>query len=182
VRLLIVVICLFLSSFALSAIEVEQVEAWSITHPSAQVEDFLDWVKIKDPSQLSWFTLMRKTESSQGATPTDPRAIVFGPTAKFIFTFNGAPTSKGYQEIEMIFFREIPQARWEMRKLSFSPQDKKMFFPVPTLPNVFPAIKILYDLSGINMIFGKGPTARMMMLFQISIMINMQVGVFQKSS
>lgn len=133
-RLLIVVICLFLSSFALSAIEVEQVEAWSITHPSAQIEDFLDWVKIKDPSQLSWFTLMRKTESSQGATPTDPRAIVFGPTAKFIFTFNGAPTSKGYQEIEMIFFREIPQARWEMRKLSFSPQDKKNVFSGPNPP------------------------------------------------
>lgn len=122
------------SSLSLGAIRAEQVEAWAQSHPEAQVEDFLSWVKSTDPEQMAWFTLMRKSESAQGATPLNPRAIVFGPESKFVFTFNGEDKEEGYQEVEMLFFRQEPKARWELRKLSFNPKNKKVIFSGPN-PN-----------------------------------------------
>jgi hypothetical protein len=124
----------FFSSLSLGAIRVEQVEAWAQSHPTAQVEDFLSWVKSTDPEQMAWFTLMRKSESAQEATPLNPRAIVFGPESKFVFTFNGEAKEEGYQEVEMLFFRQEPKAQWELRKLSFNSQNKQVSFSGPN-PN-----------------------------------------------
>ena len=122
------------SPLSLGAIRVEQVEAWAQSHPEAQLEDFLSWVKSTDPEQMAWFTLMRKSESAQGATPLNPRAIVFGPESKFVFTFNGEAKEEGYQEVEMLFFRQEPKPQWELRKLSFNSQNKKVSFSGPN-PN-----------------------------------------------
>jgi hypothetical protein len=119
---------LFWSLLVHGAIRVEEVESWAFHHPQAKVEDFLNWVKIKDPSQMSWFTLMRQSESAQGASSLNPRAIVFGPESKFIFTFNGEAAQTGFQEVEMIFFREFPEAKWELRKLSFDSKNLKVQF------------------------------------------------------
>lgn len=119
---------LILSQLAYSAIQVEQVGDWAQKNPKGQIEDFLDWVNLTDPSQLEWFTLMRDSQSAQGASPDAPRAIVFGPESKFIFTFNGHPEQVGNDEVEMIFFRETPSPRWEMRKLSFHTAQGKVVF------------------------------------------------------
>lgn len=110
-----------------AAIQVEEVNSWAESHPKAQVEDFLDWVKKTDPEQLSWFTLMKKSQSAQGASSLNPRVVVFGPESKFIFTFNGESSQAGFHEVEMIFFTEKPEARWELRKLSFEKAGKTTF-------------------------------------------------------
>lgn len=125
---------LFLSHLLLGAIQVEQVEAWAQNNPKSNFEDFLNWVKQTDPEQLSWFTLMKQSQSAQGASSINPRAIVFGAEAKFIFTFNGDPKQDGYNDIEMLFFREGKEAKWELRKLSFDTSKKNVSFSEPN-PN-----------------------------------------------
>ncbi|MFM8313287.1 MAG: hypothetical protein ACKOA8_03295 [Deltaproteobacteria bacterium] len=114
------------SSYSFAAIQVEQVEKWTQENSTASLESFLEWVNQTDPQQMAWFTLMKASLSAQGASTTNPRAIVFGPDSKFIFTFNGHQEQAGYQELEMIFFRENPSPRWELRKLSFSGKKQKV--------------------------------------------------------
>jgi len=116
---------LVLSSISFGAIQVESLELWVKQNPKASLEQFLDWITLTDPAQMEWFTLMRQSQSAQGASPHFPRAIVFGPEAKFIFTFNGHESQQGYQDIEMIFFKEKPKAQWEFRKLSFDSVSKQ---------------------------------------------------------
>jgi hypothetical protein len=93
------------------------------------VEDTLAWIQKTYPDQLRYFTLMRKSESLQGAEAVFPRAIVYGPTSKFIFTFNGHSKQEGFQKIEIIQFREInPEtltgSSWEFREIDFAKRDR----------------------------------------------------------
>lgn len=131
---LIFVASLGLSIISFGAIQVEQVEAWAQNHPNSKVEDFLSWVKETDPEQMSWFTLMKQSQSAQGASSLNPRAIVFGAQSKFIFTFNGESKQDGYHDVEMLFFRGGKESSWELRKLSFEPQQTKVTFSGPN-PN-----------------------------------------------
>ncbi len=98
-------------------------------NPSAprSVEEFLAWVQIKAPDHLRHFTLMHSSESLQGASYQDPRAIVFGPSARLIFTFNGNHKQKGFYNLEFIQFREGGnghQPHFEFRELSFDREGK----------------------------------------------------------
>src|SRR5579884_502312 len=43
-----------------------------------------------------FFTLVYSSKSAQGATPENPRAILFGRDGKLILTFNGSPTQRNY--------------------------------------------------------------------------------------
>jgi hypothetical protein len=65
---------------------------------------------------------MRRSASIQDASDAHPRAIVFGDDARFIFTFNGEPSQRGYDAVEILQFRErtdeLP-ARWELREIRF---------------------------------------------------------------
>lgn len=131
----VIVVAVFLfGSFSQGAIQVEQVEAWAQNNPNSKVEDFLSWVKAVDPDQMSWFTLMKQSQSAQGASSLNPRAIVFGKDSKFIFTFNGESKQDGFNDIEMLFFREGKQAQWELRKLSFDSPKNKVLLSEPN-PN-----------------------------------------------
>ena len=49
---------------------------------------------------MKFHTLMYDSRSLQGGSFEEPRAIVFGPTADFIFTFNGNPHQRGGATIE----------------------------------------------------------------------------------
>jgi hypothetical protein len=46
--------------------------------------------------------LMRRSASIQDASDAHPRAIVFGDDARFIFTFNGEPSQRGYDAVEIL--------------------------------------------------------------------------------
>jgi hypothetical protein len=68
------------------------------------IPELLSWYQGAYPDVLSRFTLMRESESLQGASPENPRVIVYGPRAELIFTFNGHSNQKGYDVVEWIEF------------------------------------------------------------------------------
>jgi hypothetical protein len=65
------------------------------------------------------YTLMRKTGSLQDASREAPRAILFGKDAKLILTFNGEPAQLGYDELEVIQFRDQTK-EFEFRDINFA--------------------------------------------------------------
>lgn len=64
------------------------------------------------------YVLMYRSRSLQDASPIYPRAILFGRTAKFIMAFNGHEEQKGFNNLEMIQYREATN-KWEFRELTF---------------------------------------------------------------
>lgn len=64
------------------------------------------------------YVLVYRSRSLQDANPLYPRAIVFGKSSKFIMAFNGHKKQKGYNNLEMIQFRE-KEFRWEFREITF---------------------------------------------------------------
>ncbi len=88
------------------------------------VETFLEWVKQNHPLHLSGFTLMNHSLSLQRGSETFPRAIVFGPDAKFIYTFNGHPKQAGYNAVEIIAFESTAPQSWQFREIIFSGESR----------------------------------------------------------
>jgi len=72
------------------------------------------------------FTLMYDSRSLQEASPENPRAIVFGPDAKLILTFNGAPEQHGYEKLEVMAFDEL-QKRYRFIEVEFPAESKKKY-------------------------------------------------------
>lgn len=64
------------------------------------------------------YVLMYRSRSLQDANPLFPRVIVFGRTAQFIMAFNGHEKQKGFNQLEIIQFRQ-PTNRWEFREITF---------------------------------------------------------------
>ena len=58
------------------------------------------------PDYLSNHTYMYDSFSLQRGSFEEPRAIVFGPEAKFVFTFNGKPGVDGGSSLETVQFDE----------------------------------------------------------------------------
>jgi len=88
------------------------------------LEDFLWWVRNHHPEQMEYFTFMRQSGSLQEASPTFPRAIVYGPSGRLVFTFNGDVSHEGYNVVEVMHFHEpdsqSPQdLGFEFRELTF---------------------------------------------------------------
>jgi hypothetical protein len=79
--------------------------------------DHLEKVIPQLPKEyLQNYTLMKSSRSLQSATPSAPRALLFGVTGNLILSFNGLPEQSGYSGIETaefdettkkIYFREI---------------------------------------------------------------------------
>lgn len=67
---------------------------------------------------LRHYVLMYRSRSLQDASPLFPRAIVFGRSSKFILAFNGHEKQKGFNNLEIIQFRE-KENRWEFREITF---------------------------------------------------------------
>jgi len=61
------------------------------------------------------------SESLQGATFKDPRAIVYSYDGDFIMAFNGDPKAKGYYELEILTF-DHENARFDPQLISFDPK------------------------------------------------------------
>lgn len=65
------------------------------------------------------YVLVYRSRSLQDSSPLFPRAIVFGRSSKFIMAFNGHKKQKGYNNLEIIQFRE-KEFRWEFREITFN--------------------------------------------------------------
>lgn len=67
---------------------------------------------------LENYTLAYDSRSLHESSPDFPRVILFGNSAKLILTFNGSPDQRGYQNLEIMQFREEARV-FELRSISF---------------------------------------------------------------
>lgn len=70
------------------------------------IDQALQLLRSTYPDWMSYYTLAYHSRSPQKATYVDPRAIVFGPDARFVLTFNGDPKLAGYGSLETMSFNE----------------------------------------------------------------------------
>ena len=77
------------------------------------------------PASLRYrYALMFASRSLQGASFNDPRVILYGPDARFIVTFNGDPSHRGFHALEtMEFDEETKQFRFREIEFPASPSD-----------------------------------------------------------
>lgn len=101
------------------------------------VAEFLSLAAKANPELFSHFSLMRKSQSLQDATPAAPRAIVYGKDARFILTFNGSPNQAGFNHIEMMQFVDTAGGggKFELREIAFDPAKRKR----PVISEINPA-------------------------------------------
>ena len=79
----------------------------------------------------SHYTVMYHSGSEQGASEDNPRVIMYGRDAKTILGFNGHPSQKGFNTLEMIQFNDETK-EFEFYQISF--QDGKRVTMSPPNP------------------------------------------------
>lgn len=82
------------------------------------VESTLKWFSENYPDQMSYFTLVHLSHSLQAASILDPRAVVYGPDASVVFTFNGHASQKGFDTIEL--FEKKPGKPYRFKEIVFT--------------------------------------------------------------
>lgn len=76
------------------------------------------------------YTLVYHSRSLQGSSYDDPRAILFGRTARLILTFNGDPSEDRYNSIEVMQFRRKSES-FELYSINFSDGSATVSGPDP---------------------------------------------------
>jgi len=76
------------------------------------------------------YTLAYDSDSLQGASYDNPRAILFGRTARFVLSFNGDPAQQHYHAIEAMQFREDTES-FELYSISFEEGEAGITGPNP---------------------------------------------------
>lgn len=74
---------------------------------------------------LKFHTLMYSSRSLQAGSFVEPRALVFGPEAKFMFTFNGNPSQRGGSSIETAEFDSVAM-KYNFREILFKKEHGKI--------------------------------------------------------
>ncbi len=77
------------------------------------------------------YTLAYDSRSLQGSSRDNPRAILFGRTARLVLSFNGDPAQQHYDTIEAMQFRE-PRNTFELYAIDFA--DSQVRFSGPNPP------------------------------------------------
>ncbi len=72
-------------------------------------------------TQRSNYALVFESRSLQGASFENPRAILFGPDARFIVTFDGSPAQRGFRSVETMEF-DAASSEFRLRELLFPEQ------------------------------------------------------------
>jgi hypothetical protein len=67
----------------------------------------------------SQYTLVFASRSLQGASWSNPRAVLFGSAARLVITFNGEPSQRGYSALETMEFSAAAN-RFLFREISFA--------------------------------------------------------------
>lgn len=83
-------------------------------------------LELLPDSFFEHYVLMYRSRSLQQSSYLHPRAILFGKSSRFILTFNGNPKHRGYNNLEMIQYRE-KEHRWEFREIEFIEGEKPRF-------------------------------------------------------
>lgn len=90
---------------------------------ATNLDEFLVQWKARDPLLFRFYLLAYRSRSLQEATPENPRAILFHPSADFAAAFNGHPSQKGYNQMELYRFN-YQQNKFEFYELSFLENQK----------------------------------------------------------
>jgi hypothetical protein len=72
-------------------------------------------------TQRGNYALVFESRSLQGASFENPRAILFGPDARFIVTFDGSPAQRGFRTVETMEF-DAASSEFRLRELLFPEQ------------------------------------------------------------
>lgn len=92
-----------------------------VSKKSSTVEAALKTLRAKYPEYMLTHTLVYDSLSVQQASFEEPRAIVFGPDAKFVFSFNGHPNMRGGAAFETMEFDEV-KGEFQFREIVFKKQ------------------------------------------------------------
>jgi hypothetical protein len=68
---------------------------------------------------LAQYIVMYMSRSLQQASPEYPRIIAFSPRADFVLAFNGHPSQRGYDKLELMTF-DYPTNKFSFHELSFN--------------------------------------------------------------
>ncbi|HVH83419.1 MAG TPA: hypothetical protein VM713_03780, partial [Steroidobacteraceae bacterium] len=85
------------------------------THDVGTVEELL---AALPEAQRRNYALMFDSRSLQAASFENPRVILYGPDARFVLTFNGAPTQRGFRVVETLEFDAVTR-EFRLRELEF---------------------------------------------------------------
>jgi hypothetical protein len=102
-----------------------------------QIQRVDDLLPLLSKEHLSHYVLLHHSESLQGASKDDPRAILYGKDAKLVLSWNGKPDQVRYNNIEVLVFRDATQS-FEARDIEF-PKDGAKQVPVQ-FSNANPAL------------------------------------------
>jgi len=84
-----------------------------------QIHSVEGLVALLPVSMRSHYVLLFASRSRQSASFENPRAILYGEDAQFIVTFNGHPTQRGFEAVEVAEFKPLTQS-FELREIRFS--------------------------------------------------------------
>jgi len=89
---------------------------WLLSHQDiGSVEELLAALPA---AQRNRYALVFESRSLQGASPENPRVVLFGPDARFIVTFNGSPAQRGFRVVETMEFDDDSK-EFRLRELVF---------------------------------------------------------------
>lgn len=86
-------------------------------NPPKSIEDFLAQVRAKSPGLFENVILMYRSKSFQASSEEHPRAILYNQDATFVLSFNGLPSHRGFDRVEMMQFDPVGR-RFEFRELA----------------------------------------------------------------
>lgn len=115
----------YTSIYRNDGIDIEAVQELIDQKKPANVEDFLSEIKRIYPEYFKQYILMYRSRSLQGSSFQEPRALVFGYSAKLVMSFNGSNRQRGGDRVEFLQF--LPDTNsFELRELSFENATPKL--------------------------------------------------------
>jgi hypothetical protein len=84
-----------------------------------RVESLDEALALVPPRFFTNHVLVYRSRSLQDSSYLYPRAIVFGESGKFLLAFNGHEKHRGYNQLELIQFRDRTNS-WEFREMTFA--------------------------------------------------------------
>ena len=100
----------------------QRLRAVLVESGSSTVAEFLTALKKADPGFFRFSAYVYATNSIQGASLRDPRAVIYASDAGVVLTFNGDPSQDGYASVETLEFDRAFGYRF--REIHF-PGDRK---------------------------------------------------------
>ncbi|MCC6137002.1 MAG: hypothetical protein IT287_00080 [Bdellovibrionaceae bacterium] len=109
-----------------NTLNLDKIKSILIKNKYSRVEQLLEHLSKTDKAYLSYHTFVYDSRSLQSSEYQNPRAIVFGPKANFIFSFNqdGVRPHSATDAIETLSYDEVTKS-FSLREIRFKGNAKK---------------------------------------------------------